>query len=203
MEALIDCRYHATGEVLIHMVLKTLACVKSSLNSIWTSLLRMLSVHWLLVERLVPMSHWLFSSSYCRRMKGSMCPTCAIQSCEKAAIQSRWMRGWNWDSSNLQTTQTHRQKGRQEPDGSFSVSRQKDFEYFFFFFFSRCYPICPICLCLLWNTRVWALREVFVLESIWCETTRWSLWSGGPSRPDIHSQVHEGGSIHARPFSFD
>lgn len=160
MEALIDCRYHATGEVLIHMVLKTLACVKSSLNSIWTSLLRMLSVHWLLVERLVPMSHWLFSSSYCRRMKGSMCPTCAIQSCEKAAIQSRWMRGWNWDSSNLQTTQTHRQKGRQEPDGSFSVSRQKDFEYFFFLFFPLLSHMSHLSVSTVEHTRVSAERGV-------------------------------------------
>lgn len=43
------------------------------------------------------------------------------------------MCGWNrgWDLSDLQTRQTRRQRGRREPDGSFSVNSQEDLEYFF------------------------------------------------------------------------
>lgn len=73
-----------------------------------------------------------------------MCPTCAIQSLEKAPIKSGWTCGWNWDwnLSDLRTTQTRRQRGgRREPDGSLSVNRRGDLEYFFY-----C-PHCPICLC--------------------------------------------------------
>lgn len=57
----------------------------------------------------------------------------------------------------------HRQRGRREPDGSFSVNGQEDLEYFFY-----C-PHCPICLC---HSEIqMSVREEFILKSILVEST--------------------------------
>ena len=39
---------------------------------------------------------------------------------------------WDWDLSELQTRQRHKQRGRLVPDGSFSVNRRVDLDYFFY-----------------------------------------------------------------------
>lgn len=82
---------------------------------------------WPFAKLLVPVS-LILSLSSCRRITG----LCAIQSWEKAAIKSGWMCGWDWDLSDLQTRQRHRRSGQWIPDGSFSVNRREDLEYFFY-----------------------------------------------------------------------
>lgn len=121
-----------------------------------------------------------------------MCPRCAIQSWEKAAIKSGWMCGWNWDwdLSDLQTRRTHRQRGRREPDGSFSVNSREDLEYFFY-----C-PHCPICLCHSETQMCECKRGVHFEEHFGRKHSRVMITSICYSQPDIHLQLHEENSIY-------
>lgn len=101
-----------------------------------------------------------------------MCPRCAIQSWKKAAIKPGEMCGWNsdWESSDFQTRQRHRRRGRQVGDGSFSVNRGEDLEYF-----SYCPQLCHLSVSQL-NTDVWVWERSSFWREFWVETTT-MLWS--------------------------
>lgn len=132
----------------------------------------------------LPVSLSFSARSSCKRIKGFLCPRCAIQTWERVVIKGGWMCGWNWDwdLSDLQTRQRHGQRGRGCLMDRFLWRSKRTWSTF------STVPNCPICLCQS-KIQMCECKKGVHFEEHFAEKHKWwSLRTATSSKREIHMQ---------------